>query len=61
MPDSKAAAKVIETLDKYLELGVDFKPLLQKAEELEGKLKNLMQQSKIATEEKERKDLDYLG
>src|SRR3989344_226210 len=57
LPDSRAAAKVIETLDKYLELEVDFKPLLQKAEELEDKLKNLMQQSKIATEEKERKDL----
>lgn len=61
MPDSRAAAKVIETLDKYLELEVDFKPLLQKAEEFEEKLKTLMQQSKIAAEEKEQKDLNYLG
>ena len=61
LPDSRAAAKVIETLDKYLGLEIDFKPLLQKAEEFESKLKTLMQQSKIATEEKEQKDLNYLG
>ena len=61
LPGSRAAAKVIETLDKYLGLEIDFKPLLQKAEEFESKLKNLMQQSKIATEEKEQKDLNYLG
>ena len=61
LPDSRAAAKVIETLDKYLNLGVDFKPLLQKAKEFEEKLKTLMQQSKMSSEEKEQKDLNYLG
>ena len=61
LPDSKAAAKVIETLDKYLGLKIDYKPLLQKAQEFENKLKSIMQQSKVASTEKEKKELNYLG
>jgi len=61
LPDSRAAAKVIETLDRYLKLDVDYKPLLQKAQEFEGKLKDIMQQSKMASTEKEKKELNYLG
>jgi len=61
LPDSRAAAKVIETLDKYLNLKIDFKPLLQKAEEFENKLKTLMQQKSMATEEKDKRELNYLG
>lgn len=63
LPDSRAAAKVIETLDKYLKLNVDFKPLLQKAEEFEKKLKMLMEQGNMAIEEKSKKEqtLNYLG
>ena len=62
LPDSRGAAKIIEVLDKYLGLKVDTKPLLQKAEVLENKLKDLMQQSKVASEEKDKKDkLNYLG
>jgi uncharacterized protein len=40
LPDSKAAAKIIEALDKYLGLEVDYKPLLQQAENFEQKLQN---------------------
>ncbi|MBS3133900.1 proteasome assembly chaperone family protein [Candidatus Woesearchaeota archaeon] len=61
MPDSRGAAKIIETLDKYLNLNVDYKPLLKKAEEFEAKLKKIMEQSKAATTEKEKKELNYLG
>src|SRR3989344_4735112 len=61
--DSRAAAKVIETLDRYLKLDVDYKPLLQKAEEFEKKLKMLMEQGNMAKEEKSKKEqtLNYLG
>lgn len=61
LPDSRGAAKLIEALDNYLNLKVDFKPLLKKAEEFEAKLKNIMEQSKAATTEKEKKELTYLG
>ena len=61
LPDSRASAKVIEMLDSYLGLKVDYKPLLEKAEEFEGKLKGLMKQTKKAGDLKEKKEIDYLG
>lgn len=61
MPDSKAAAKLIETLDKYLDLKVDPKPLLLQAEKFEGKLKNLLQQSQKTIELSEQKKMSYVG
>lgn len=42
LPDSRAAAKLIEVLDKYLELKIDYKPLLEKAETFEKKLKEIL-------------------
>jgi len=61
LPDSKAAAKAIELLDKYLGLDVDYKPLLKQAEEFEGKLRTMMEQSKKARSLKEQKDISYVG
>tara|TARA_Y100000294_G_scaffold136039_2_gene128851 strand:- start:1357 stop:2061 length:705 start_codon:yes stop_codon:yes gene_type:complete len=61
LPDSKAAAKVIEVLDKYLGLKVDYKPLLQQAEKFEGKLKGLLSESQKAQEISEKKKLSYVG
>lgn len=61
LPDSKAAAKVIETLDKYLGLEVDYKPLLQQAEKFEGKLKGLLQKTHEAKELGEEKRMSYVG
>lgn len=61
LPDSRAAAKVIEVLDKYLNLNVDYKPLLEKAEQFESKIKGLMEQQTKAQEQKERKELSYFG
>ena len=64
LPDSRGAAKIIEVLDRYLGLKVDIKPLIQKAEQFEAKLKTLMDQGKMAGDMKKIKDphqLDYLG
>lgn len=61
LPDSKASAKIIEILDKYLGLKVDYEPLLRQAEEFEKKIKGIIQQSSRATEEKQKKDMSYLG
>ena len=61
LPDSRAAAKIIQVLDSYLGLNVDYKPLLKKAAEFEEKLKDLVDKSKVATDQKEKKELDYFG
>ena len=61
LPDSRAAAKIIESLDQYLGLKVDIKPLLKKAEEFEEKIKGIMDQSKEAMTTKQKKELSYLG
>ena len=61
LPDSKAAAKVIEVLDKYLGLKVDYKPLLEQAEKFEEKLKGLLSESQKAQELSEKKKLSYVG
>jgi len=61
LPDSKAAAKIIEILDKYLGLKIDTKPLLEKAQNFEGKLKNILQKGAIAQRQKQDKTLSYVG
>jgi uncharacterized protein len=61
LPDSKAAAKIIEVLDKYLGLNVDYKPLLKQAEKFEEKLKGLLEKGMKAQEIKEKKSMSYVG
>jgi len=61
LPDSKAAAKIIEVLDKYLGLNIDYKPLLKQAEKFEAKLKGLLQKSQEAQTEQEKKQMSYVG
>lgn len=61
LPDSKAAAKVIEVLDKYLGLKVDYKPLLVQAEKFEEKLKDLLAGTNKAQKLSEEKRLSYVG
>jgi len=61
LPDSKAAAKIIEILDGYLGLKVDYKPLLETAKKFEEKIKKVMQQSRIAETERDKKALSYVG
>ena len=61
LPDSKAAARVIESLDKYLGLKVDPKPLLQQAAKFEEKLKGILGSSQKAMDLSEKKKLSYMG
>jgi uncharacterized protein len=61
LPDSKAAAKVVEVLDKYLGLKVDYKPLLVQAEKFEEKLKGILTESQKAQQISEKKKLSYVG
>jgi len=61
LPDSKAAAKLIEILDKYLDLKVDYHPLLKQAEEFENKLRTIIQQSNKTIKEADKKTMSYLG
>ncbi len=61
LPDSKAAAKVVEVLDKYLGLKIDYKPLLKQAEQFEEKLKGLLSKSHKVTEEQLKKKMSYVG
>jgi uncharacterized protein len=56
LPDSRAAAKLIQVLDQYLGLKIDYKPLLKRAEGFEEKLKGLMGQAKEAVALKKCKD-----
>ena len=61
LPDSKAAAKVIEALDKYMGMDIDYKPLLEQAEKFEEKLKTILQKSQEAQEISDKKKLSYFG
>jgi len=61
LPDSKAAAQIIRTLDKYLGLNVDYDPLLKQAESFEQKLQQIMKKGIEATELSEQKKLSYVG
>ena len=61
LPDSKAAAKIVEALDKYLGMDIDYKPLLEQAEAFEKKLKAMLQKSQEAQEISEKKKLSYFG
>lgn len=61
MPDSRASAKAIELLDKYLNLKVDPRPLLRQAEVFEDKIKKLLEQSKTMMSEQEKKKMSYIS
>jgi uncharacterized protein len=61
LPDSKASAKVIEILDKYLCLNVDYKPLLKQAEIFQDKLQKIVERSNAAINSVKNKDLSYVG
>lgn len=61
LPDSKAAAKVIQLLDKHLGLSVDYAPLLKQAEQFETKIKGIMADTAKTSDEAEKKNMSYLG
>jgi uncharacterized protein (TIGR00161 family) len=61
MPDNKAAAKLVESVDKYLKLQLDTEPLLDRAKEMEVKLKDLMGKVSDTKTAKDQRHLDYMG
>lgn len=61
LPDSKAAAKIIEILNQYLDLEINPKPLLEQAEKFEAKLKDLITKGEQISEEGKKKRLSYVG
>ncbi len=61
LPDSRSAAKIIEMLDAYLDLNVDYKPLEAAAAEFEKKLKGYVEGMKQAQQKTDKKAVDYLG
>lgn len=61
MPDSKAAAKIVEILDKYLDLKVSYAPLLKQAEEFEHKLMGMMEKGSQSAEIQKHKAMSYVG
>lgn len=61
LPDNKAAAKLIEALDKYLGLTIDYKPLIERAKEFEEKLKGLLSSIAEVKTAKEEKQIGYTG
>jgi len=61
LPDSNAAAKVVQVLDKYLGLKVDYKPLIEQASKFEEKLKGMMQRGQEAEKMQQMKNLSYMG
>jgi uncharacterized protein len=60
MPDNRASALIIKALDSYLGLNIDYRPLLKKAEEIEEKIRSLIEKIKKVGEEKKRR-ISYTG
>jgi len=61
LPDSKAAAHIIQALDTYTGLDVDPEPLLKQAKQFEKKLKSLVEKGKQAETIRDEKKLSYVG
>lgn len=61
LPDSKAAAKLVEVLNAYLGLDADSKPLLEMATKFEDKLKRLVSESRKIQDLHDSKQLSYMG
>ncbi len=64
LPDSESAAKVVEALDTYLKLKIDYKPLLEDARKFETKLKQFIEKARapqIAQQPKKEEKEAYFG
>src|SRR3989344_3643885 len=61
LPDSKAAAHILQALDAYVGLGIDVKPLLKQAVLFEKKLRGIVQKGQRAEQIREDKHLSYVG
>jgi uncharacterized protein len=45
-PDPRAATEVVQSLNKLIDIDIDYKPLLQEAEDIESRLKKLAEEVK---------------
>ncbi len=61
LPDSLAASKLIEVLDKYLDLKVDPGPLKESARKFEEKINKLLEKGKAVESNVEKKSMSYVG
>jgi uncharacterized protein len=61
MPDSKAAAHIIQALDAYAGLEIDPAPLLKQAQMFEKKLQGIVSKGHDAQQVQETKHLSYVG
>ena len=64
LPDTEAAEKVINFLNKYKKLNIDEKTIKKQAKEFHEKISKLIQQTKEVEEEqnkKEKEDVSYFG
>ncbi len=61
LPDSGAAAKLIEVLNKYFGMNLDTKPLLKQAEAFERKIHRILHESEKTQTELDKKGMSYLG
>jgi len=61
LPDARAAAKLIDVLDRYIGLKIDPEPLIERAEKVESKLREILKQSQKISEQAEKQKLSYVG
>ena len=60
-PDSAAAAKLIDTLNKIIKINIDYAPLLESAKEFEEKLKGIVMNTENAKKINDQKQMNYVG
>jgi len=61
LPDSRAAAKIIEVISQLLNLHIDTGPLMKQADMFEKKLQNILDQSEQAISMSKAKKPNYFG
>jgi len=61
LPDSAAAAKLIEVMNKHFGMNLDTQPLLKQAEEFERKIHKIVRESEKTQTELDKKGMSYLG
>ncbi|HOI18914.1 MAG TPA: PAC2 family protein [Candidatus Woesearchaeota archaeon] len=61
LPDSRSAASVLKQINDILELKIDIKPLMQRAEDFEEKIKSIVTKAKGASELQKQKSFNYVG
>ena len=66
IPDTEAAAKIVELMDDYLGMDLSFAPLIDQAKKFEHNLKTVMKQNKEskkdrAVDKQFQETIDYLG